>query len=217
MEHLNAEKYSLAWFKLAECVSRKEKERALGVYRLLYHSLGDDVLATQLYGDLLLCFEDKAGAASKYLQAAELYKNQNKIVESIAVYEHLILLEPESDKHMIQLCELYLEIDMSFKVVGHIENIIQNNNFDLAFKLLEKLDSAIKSGEHIRLQQLLLFALLKHKSAKKEFVTAILEKSLDLLVAAKDNALLQSFLSKLKVESEDCYTYASEYLKNNKK
>jgi len=63
----------------------------------------------------------------------------------------------------------------------------------------------------------LLFALLKHKTVKKDFVTAILEKSLDLLVAAKDNSLLQSFLSKLKVESEDYYTYASEYLKNNNK
>ena len=40
--------YSVAWFKLAEFVTRKEKERAFGVYRLLSHSIADRAFAAQL-------------------------------------------------------------------------------------------------------------------------------------------------------------------------
>ena len=92
MKYIQSEKYNLAWFRLAECVSRGERERAMGVYRLLSHSLGDDALAAQLKGDLLLCFNDEL-ASKKYLEAANLYKKSQKTIEAIAVYEHLLLLE----------------------------------------------------------------------------------------------------------------------------
>ena len=61
----NSQKYSIAWFKLAECVGRKEKERALAVYRLLSHSIGDEALTTHLEGDILLSFDDDV-AIAKY-------------------------------------------------------------------------------------------------------------------------------------------------------
>ena len=142
MKHLNAEKYNLAWFKLAECVSRGEKERALGVYRLLSHSIGDDALACQLYGDLFLCFQDKEAAVEKYLQAAQQYKKQHKIIEAIAVYEHLVTLEPEKDTHMLELCDLYLEINFSFKVLEHVEILSKNCRHELAQEISQKLEEA---------------------------------------------------------------------------
>jgi hypothetical protein len=37
MKQTQVDKHTIAWFKIAECVSRGEKERALGVYRLLSH------------------------------------------------------------------------------------------------------------------------------------------------------------------------------------
>ncbi|MFC1842538.1 hypothetical protein ACFLYU_02675 [Candidatus Dependentiae bacterium] len=142
MKHLNAEKYSLAWFKLAECVSRGEKERALGVYRLLSHSIGDDALACQLYGDLFLCFKDKDSAVERYTQAAHSYKKQNKIIEAIAVYEHLVTLESEKDRHMLELCDLYLEINLSFKVLEHIELLAKSCRHELAQEITQKLEGA---------------------------------------------------------------------------
>ena len=52
-----SDKYTIAWFKLAECVAKGEKEKAFGVYRLLMHSLEDQAYAYQLEGDLLDAFK----------------------------------------------------------------------------------------------------------------------------------------------------------------
>ncbi len=66
MKQVPSGKYTIAWFKLAECVSRGEKERALGVYRLLSHSLDDSALVCQLEGDIFLSFNDKQQAVTNY-------------------------------------------------------------------------------------------------------------------------------------------------------
>lgn len=150
MKHLNAEKYNLAWFKLAECVSRKEKERALGVYRLLSHSLGNDALATQLYGDLLLGFNDKAGAIEKYLQAADIYKKSENTIEAIAVYEHLLFLQSDEIKYFFDLFDLYAKINMQFKIVDHTKKLIKNKNLkrDMVMQTVKKaIDCLLKSGD----------------------------------------------------------------------
>lgn len=141
MKHFSEEKYNLAWFKLAECVSRGEKERALGVYRLLSHSVGDDALSTQLYADILLSFDDKDGAIEKYLQAAELYKKDCKLIEAIAVYEHLLFLQQNCQDHVVELCCLYFKLNLEFKVIEHLDKLISkkmNNGLNLNY-FLDKL------------------------------------------------------------------------------
>ena len=85
MRHLPANKYNIAWFKLAECVSRGEKERALGVYRLLSHSLDDEAFVYQLEGDILLAFGDSLGAIQRYVYALQTYKRYTRFVEAAAI------------------------------------------------------------------------------------------------------------------------------------
>ena len=58
MKQIPSDKYNVAWFTLAECVSRGEKVRAMSLYRLLVHSIKDGAFACQLKGDLLLAFRD---------------------------------------------------------------------------------------------------------------------------------------------------------------
>ena len=58
MKQVALGKTSLAWFKLAEFVTRGEKERALSIFRLLAHSIRHDALVVQLEGDILLAFDD---------------------------------------------------------------------------------------------------------------------------------------------------------------
>jgi len=215
MKHLNAEKYNLAWFKLAECVSRKEKERALGVYRLLSHSLDNDALAVQLAGDLFLCFEDQKEAVKKYLQAADLYKKNNKFVESIAVYEHVIVLQPNDHKHLFELCQLYLDTDMSFKVVDHVSRLIGDKKLILAGKIVKKMDSLLKPKEVATANQDLLFALLKNEVIPKEKVIQHIEKIIDCWSEVADDNLLQDFLSKLKSSNKDFYEHALGYLQKD--
>ncbi len=71
MKQLNHDKYNVAWYKLAEFVVRKEKERALSLLRLLTHSFNDQALKDQLEGDLLRSFDDHKNASEKYFAAAQ--------------------------------------------------------------------------------------------------------------------------------------------------
>ncbi|MGC2310457.1 MAG: hypothetical protein WA432_02455 [Candidatus Babeliaceae bacterium] len=81
-----AEKSNIAWFKLAEFVMRKEKERALGVYRLLEHSFHNEAFAKQLEADLLAAFHDEK-ACEKYQKTAHLYEQKEQYIQALIMYE----------------------------------------------------------------------------------------------------------------------------------
>jgi len=91
MRHVPSDKYTIAWFKLAECIERGEREKAYGVYRLLAHSIADQAYAYQLEGDLLRSFEDPR-AYQKYQSAAKLYYQERRWHEAAGLCEHLKLL-----------------------------------------------------------------------------------------------------------------------------
>src|SRR3990172_12400757 len=123
MKQVPSDKYNVAWFKLADCIARGEKERALGVYRLLSHSLDDQALSLQLYGDILLSFQD-VKAHEKYKQAAQLYHERNKLLEAAAVYEHLAVLEPKTIDIRIALIDIYQHLAIASKVCFYVEFVL---------------------------------------------------------------------------------------------
>lgn len=106
MGHLSTDKYSVAWFKLAEFVARGEKERALGLFRLLAHSFEDAALTAQLEGDLLVAFHD-GSAYKSYERAAIEYQKTDRVYNAAAVYEHLILICEVRLAYLEKLSELY--------------------------------------------------------------------------------------------------------------
>lgn len=216
MKHLPSEKYNIAWFKLAECVSRGEKERALGVYKLLVHSLDDKALASQLLGDLLMFFKDSE-AKERYLEAASIYEKSNKMIEAMAIYEHLLFLEPGSEECLFALLELYKNLNITSRFVGHVDSLITENKLDLAAKIAEKLDGFLKLAQVARLHRTLSFALMKQKNVPSQKVMHHVEKVLDGFVASKDNSLLQAFLSELQAVNEAYYTKARAYLEQGGK
>jgi tetratricopeptide (TPR) repeat protein len=124
MKQVPLEKYSVAWFKLAECVSRREKERALGVYRLLSHSIDDQAFKYQLEADLLLAFNDTPQAVEKYLLAIESYKQTDRLFEMAALYNHLVTLEPNKHEHLTQLVVVYHALKLESKVFRYIESAL---------------------------------------------------------------------------------------------
>jgi len=109
MKQTITDTYNIAWFKLAECVSRGEKERALGVYRLLAHSLNDDALAAQLKGDILLTFNVQE-ALERYEEAATLYIRSNRINKATYVYEHLLTLQPHNKTYRSHIQQLQAQL-----------------------------------------------------------------------------------------------------------
>jgi len=105
-ESQNSVTTSIAWFKLADLIARKEREKALNVYRLLSHSLQDRAYALQLEGDILWSLEDK-GAFERYKQAAYLYQKDKRWVEAIAIYENLLAIEQGNNDILATLIPCY--------------------------------------------------------------------------------------------------------------
>jgi len=117
MRKIPSDKYTVAWFKLADFVARREKERALGLYRLLMHSIDDEALSHQLAGDLFLAFDSTAQAVEKYSIAAEQYREQKRLLQAVAVYEQIVGLQQKDLQVLEQLLELYTQLTNKQKAV----------------------------------------------------------------------------------------------------
>lgn len=107
LEAVNSKTSCVAWFKLADLITRKEKEKALNLYRLLSHSFDDKAYALQVEGDILWSLEDEV-ALDKYRQAAYLYKKEKNLVAATAVYEHLLTLQPNNYDFLSTAIILYI-------------------------------------------------------------------------------------------------------------
>jgi hypothetical protein len=112
MPHKHSEKYTIAWFKLAECVSRGDKERALGVYRLLSHSIASHALRAQLEGDIWLSFGELENAITHYREAAHQYRLNKQLVEAVSVFQHLQLLDPLCAFYKTAVQELHQQLGL---------------------------------------------------------------------------------------------------------
>lgn len=110
MNQLNKQgEATVAWYKLADLIARREREKALNVYRLLSHSFEDKAYALQLEGDILASLED-SHAHEKYQQAAFLYKKEARWVNAICVCEHLLFLNPYDVELHGLLLDLYAKV-----------------------------------------------------------------------------------------------------------
>jgi tetratricopeptide (TPR) repeat protein len=124
MKQTHRDKHMIAWFKIAECVSRGEKERALGVYRLLSHSFNDKAVAQQLEADINLAFGESQLAVPLYISAVELYQKSQRFLEAVAVCEHLIAINADDMLVKREAIKLYNELHNTRKACQHIEKAI---------------------------------------------------------------------------------------------
>lgn len=124
MKQTQFDKHTIAWFKIADCVSRGEKERALGVYRLLSHSFNDNAVARQLEADIYLSFGENDQAITLYQQAMEGYIKSQRFLEAASVGEHLVVLQPDETSLHRKLIQLYLALGMVTKVQAHIQALV---------------------------------------------------------------------------------------------
>lgn len=114
---------SIGWYSLAQLVSRKEKERAIGVYKLLAYSFDDKAYALQVEADLLWAFDDSR-AIEVYVQAAGAYLDSNHTLAALGVYEHICLLDGQVFDYHAQAVLLALRLMRYEKVLYHIEQAI---------------------------------------------------------------------------------------------
>ena len=140
-KNTDSKKICVAWFKLAELVSKREKEKALNLYRLIAHSFDDKAYVLQVEGDILWALQDNI-ATQKYAQAAYLYKKEKKFLAAAAVYEHVISLEPSNVDNLKNLILIYLlvswpeKFEEFFKTLIKSEFMDQDNCWDFAKNII---------------------------------------------------------------------------------
>lgn len=213
---VSAEKYNVAWFKLAECVSRGEKERALGVYRLLSHSINDTAIQQQLEGDLFLAFNDVPKAIKRYEHAIELYKNNKRLLEAIAVYEHLLTLDEKNADYRVAIIGLYSKMKITNKVSHHgiklIEQLLHESKIDQAIIIASQVELQCDVNDSAQAYQSILFSIIAIPGVPHETIQFCLQKTIDLLIASTDESLLQQCMSKLEVADVQWYQEAKRYV-----
>ena len=114
---------SIAWFKIANLIERKEREKALSVYKLMSHSLQDRAYALQLEGDILWYFEEIPEACLKYLQSAFLYRNAKRWLDAVSLYEQVLLLDPNNCDALIYSVPCYAQLAWEQKFKQNLEII----------------------------------------------------------------------------------------------
>lgn len=211
---LHTEKYNVAWFKLAEFILRGEKERALGIYRLLAHSLQNQALAVQLKADILLSFADER-AIEEYNTAAKMYQKQKKFMQTAAIYEHICMLSLDISKDikfLIKLLAIYSILDWQNKVSHTAKKIVKLlietkdfSKFDLYLNSQEFLDEFCLEVK-LDIQQSSLLAYCQENEKLDPYAYHLIEEIIKFCKNLKiDN---QNFLSKLKLISQKAYDYA---------
>ncbi|NRB21910.1 hypothetical protein HRU45_04180 [Candidatus Dependentiae bacterium] len=220
MKHIPSDKYTVAWFKLADVISRGEKERALGVYRLLSHSLDDTAFATQLEGDILLAFKDHT-AITKYEDAAWRYHKEGRVLQAAAVYEHLLLIGPETEKYITTLINWYESLNLSLREQEMkyrlFDLFVDGQKYDDASELLStvKKDESIPQKE-INARRRLILAMVSTCTSLDRKVLDHIKIILDWYVARNEGSILQAFLSELEALNEEYYLLSCQYIDEGK-
>jgi hypothetical protein len=167
MKQSSNEKYTIAWFKLAEFVSRGEKERALALYRLLAHSFEDRALVVQLEGDLCTSFNDPS-AHEKYLRAAQLYASDKRWWHAAALYEQLYGMDQNNLDYLIALLTVYKQLqskEQSFSASRRLTLALIRDNRDISDLLpiaQETLDYGLQLSDAKKLDQFIKEIQVEH-------------------------------------------------------
>lgn len=216
MRNVPSDKYNVAWFKLAECVSRGEKEKALGVYRLLSHSLHDPAFARQLQGDILFAFNDITAAVQHYDEAARMYLESARMLEAAAIYEHCMALLDDKQLYLQKLIQIYSSLTISKKVIAHgavlFSLFLAKKDFNEMLLLLTLLENHAQKDELLSLKQQLVIAMLQENSINPELYIPYVEQIITNFIQHDDSQQLHRFLATLQALNADCAQKAQEYM-----
>jgi hypothetical protein len=142
MEHpLPVQRATIAWFKLAEFVTRKEKERAIVALKLLSHSIADKACSLLIEADLLHAFKDERAIVA-YERSAQLYVDRQEPAQGAFIYEHLAQLTGDMSYlyTAMQVCAQERFIETWSRCAAQVGRLlIESRKYDQIPGLLEQL------------------------------------------------------------------------------
>ena len=205
---------------MADCIARGEKERALGVYRLLAHSLDDSALASQLLGDILRSFQDEK-AFEKYIHAAELYRTQGRLLEAAAVYEHLSCLDRENVGYRHQMIELYQQLNIRSKVAEYVKELLQwllkKDEWKKGIEVVMEFETAGDLPFTAALHEQILFYLAVTEGVLPDTILVHAKKAIDAWNEQENEAAIGKLCTRLEAANEKVAVHAKEYWQSIKK
>lgn len=214
MKHFPSDKYNLAWFKLAECVSRGEKERALGVYRLLSYSISDKAYALKLEGDILFAFKDSL-ATQRYQAALTAYCSQGRLREAAAISEYLITLNDNDRDLLEQLFALYKQLGNQKKIVHSalllMMCLLKQADFTGLEELIKNHLDTIPQ-DYQRFFKGIVVRYIQNEHAPRQLGFQLVAKMLDCLCGLPHAPELQQFLCELEAINHEYYNFALDYM-----
>lgn len=205
----SSDKYNIAWFKLAEFVARGEKERALGIYRLLTHSFVDQALALQLEADILQSFND-GSSVDRYRQAAVMYEQQERYVESATLYEHIITMQADVIQDYYKVLSLYAKLNYTTRFIEHSKkafNKILRDHALLMPSFLQELEKVVSQELLVKAYQSFILDQEYHVA-----MHAMIDKIVDYSLNNHENLMLSSFMAQLEAQGAPYYDHALEYI-----
>lgn len=208
------DKYSVAWLKLAEYVSRGQKERALGVYRLLAHSFDNQAIAHQLEGDILLACNEKESAIIQYDQAAQAYQERGEFTQALAVYDHILLLQPSVDilTHMIELSSQLDDHTQMLEYMRHMGHyLLKKQELAQLFEIIETYN--LSHEQHAVLLIELLFISINDAAIERHMKLQLINHIVTYI--AHDSYTVQQFLMQLKSRDESLHAYARAQMRKD--
>ncbi len=212
------EKQSIAWFKLAEFVSRGEKERALSLLRLLTHSFHDKAYSKKLAAEILASFDDEL-AFAEYVQAALLYRAQGDLIEAVWIYEFLTVMQPEAAEYFEKVITLFQELKNTEKILQYqkqlCELLLSKGRVDKGITVFEEMEQQLDAHEKLLFTQKIVLAALTHRYPHQEMVTSYLKKTLEGFLRFSGESELTKFLSSLQalngIWHKDAVMYLREF------
>lgn len=211
MRQVRSEKSNVAWFTLAECVSRGERERALGVYRLLSHSLHDAAVVAQLEGDLLWAFSDKT-AVNKYLLAATYYQADGRFREALTVLEYCLSLEPTSHECKKRLVELAHALKSEQLLAQYIPLYIDTVSDQETFIIVRDILDSYSSSTLFPFKIALLLRVAMVGCLSQDFLFSYLEKVIQACMQEGKEMHIQRLLGHLEHTDANAYQEACRLL-----
>ncbi len=219
MKSVFTEKKTIAWFTLAECVSRGERERAFGVYRLLSHSLDDRALALQLEGDLLCAFNMQPEALEKYEKAMRLYTQSGKFLEAAAICEHMRLLAPEIIDYDQQALALYSMLQFEDRaaeiLVSLVAKLVGEGAYDAACNLAPSVQELNNYGKQGYCFERVVAFLSHMESVPLHVRVFYAQKAVHAYMEHGSQDVLKQFLATLNIRDQEAYAAAVKLLKDS--
>jgi len=213
------EKKTIAWFTLAECVSRGERERAFGVYRLLSHSLDDRALALQLEGDLFCAFNMPTEALEKYDKAMRVYKQGGKLLEAAAVCEHMRLLDAHNPAYAQHALELYSTLQFEDRAADLLVLLVTTSAnqgaYDAACSVASAVHELHNYGKQGFCYERVVAALSQMQQVPIHVRTVYLHKTISAYMQHGAQESITQFLGNLSARDQELYHVALKFLKDN--